>query len=124
MRWKLSMEATTLSWVSWTPLGVPVVPLVKMSWKISSALGLPHAAWRASQSGGNAGSYGAGSAHRSSTLVVGKCYSPASRGSGASRPVPRMRCRAPLARATVSTASALMRRSSGTMTRRACIAPK
>ena len=39
MRWNDSIEAATLSWVSITPLGVPVVPLVKMSWKVSSGVG-------------------------------------------------------------------------------------
>ena len=38
-------------------------------------------------------------------------------------PVPRMRCRAPDARTIVSTASGDIRRSSGTSTSRACIAP-
>ena len=53
--------------------------------------GRRQAACRASQSGGNAGSSAAGSAASSSTEVVGKSSRPASRGSGASRPVPRMR---------------------------------
>ena len=39
MRWNDSIDATTLSWVSITPLGVPVVPLVKTSSKTSSADG-------------------------------------------------------------------------------------
>ena len=42
-----------------------------------------------------AGTSSSGSAARASTVVVGKRSRPASRGSGASRPVPRIRCRAP-----------------------------
>ena len=80
IRWNDSIEATTLSWVSITPLGVPVVPLVNTSSKTSSADGRFHDAWRASQSGGKAGSSSAGSAARASTVVVGKSASPASRG--------------------------------------------
>jgi hypothetical protein len=113
-----------LSWVSITPFGVPVVPLVKMSWKTSSGAGRFQAAWRASQSGGKSGSSSAGSADRSSTVVVGKSARPASAGSAASRPVPRTRWRAPDARTMVCTASADIRRSSGTITSLACIAPK
>ena len=123
IRWKLSIDATTLSWVSTTPFGVPVVPDVKISSNVSSAAGRPHAPWRTSQSGGKSGSSGSGSAERASTVVVGKPVRRASRGSGASRPVPRMRWRAPEAFTIPSTASADMRRSSGTMTSRAYIAP-
>ncbi len=43
--------------------------------------------------GREGGSSSPGSAHSASTVVVGKSARPASRGSGASRPVPRMRCR-------------------------------
>jgi len=68
-------------------------------------------------------SSGAGSAQSASTVVVGKRSSPASRGSGASRPVPRMRCRAPEALTMPSTAAGDIRRSSGTRTSRAAIAP-
>ena len=74
-----------------TPLGVPVVPLVNTSSKSSSAVGRFQAAWRASQSAGKTGSSSAGSAVSASTVVVGKSARPASRGSGASRPVPRTR---------------------------------
>ncbi len=123
MRWNVSIEATTLSWVSVTPFGVPVVPDVKTSSKTSCSVGRVHVAWRASQSGGKAGSSGAGSAQSASTVVVGKCSSPASRGSGASRPVPRMRWRAPEALTMPSTAAGDIRRSSGTSTSRAAIAP-
>ena len=123
IRWNDSIDATTLSWASITPFGVPVVPLVNTSSNTSSAPGRFQDAWRASQSGGKAGSSSAGSATSASTVVVGKSARPASRGSGASRPVPRTRWRAPDAPTIVSTASADIRRSSGTRTSRACIAP-
>jgi hypothetical protein len=66
-----------LSWVSITPLGVPVVPLVNTSSNTSSGVGRFQAACRASQSGGKAGSSSAGSAASASTVVVGKSASPA-----------------------------------------------
>ena len=124
MWWNDSIDAATLSWASITPFGVPVVPLVKMSWNTSSGSGRFQAAWRASQSGGKSGSSVAGSAESASTVVVGKSARPAVAGSGASRPVPRIRWRAPDARTMVATASIDIRRSSGTITSRACIAPK
>ena len=61
-----------MSWVSITPFGVPVVPLVNTSSNVSSGVGRFQAAWRASQSGGNSGSSSAGSSDRASTAVVGK----------------------------------------------------
>ena len=42
IRWKDSIEATTLSWASITPFGVPVVPDVKMSSQSSSGSGRGH----------------------------------------------------------------------------------
>ena len=111
----------TLSWASITPFGVPVVPEVKTSSNRSLGAGAGHAAICASQSGGKDVS---GSAVSASTAVVGKRSRPASRGSGASRPVPRIRCLAPEARTMPSIASVDMRRSSGTMIRPARIAPK
>jgi hypothetical protein len=77
-----------LSWASITPFGVPVVPEVKMSSNSSLGAGRGQAATWASQSAGNAVS---GSAAMASIVVVGKASSPASRGSGASRPVPSSR---------------------------------
>ena len=81
-------------------------------------------AWRASQSGGNSGSSAAGSAaaHRRSSSGSRPGRPPPdrgrrgpSRGSGAARPTPGR---------SSSTASVDIRRSSGTITSRACIAPK
>ena len=112
--WNDSIEARMLSWASITPFGIPVVPDVKTSWKMSSGSGGSQAAWVASQSGGKVGSSSAGSAQRASRVVVGKCSSRASRGSGASRPVPRMRWRVSAALTMFSIASTDMRRSSGT----------
>ena len=82
MWWNDSIDAATLSWASITPFGVPVVPLVKMSWNTSSGSGRFQAAWRASQSGGKSGSSAAGSAESASTVVVGKSARPAAAGSG------------------------------------------
>ena len=110
IRWNDSIAATTLSWASITPFGRPVVPEVKTSSKTSLGCGAAQPAWRACQSGGKVAS---GSAAMASTVVVGKRSSRASRGSGASRPVPRMRWRAPDASTTPSIASGDMRRSSG-----------
>ena len=121
IRWNDSIEARTLSWASITPFGVPVVPEVKTSSKISSGAGLGQPAIWLSQSGGKEAS---GSALSASTEVVGNLFEPGSRGSGASRPVPRMRWRGSAALTIPTTASADIRRSSGTMIRRARMAPK
>ena len=59
-----------------------------------------------------------------STVVVAKLPSPNSAGSGASCPVPTIRCFAPDARTMPSIASVDMRRSSGTRTMPARIAPR
>ena len=124
MWWNDSMEAATLSWVSITPFGVPVVPLVKMSWKTSPGSGRFQAAWRASQSGGKSGSSLGGLGRQvldSGRREVGEA--------GFGR-IGRVTARAedevagPDARTMPFTASADIRRSSGTMTSRACIAPK
>ena len=73
IRWNDSIDATTLSWASITPFGVPVVPLVKISSNDVVGVGAcPGTTWRASQSGGKAGSSSAGSATSASTVVVGK----------------------------------------------------
>ena len=114
-------EASTLSWASITPFGVPVVPDVKTSSKIVSGPGFGQASTCASQSAGNESSDSAAS---SSRRVVGNEPRPASRGSGASRPVP-MSSRLASARAAIrSIASGAIRRSSGTRTTPARIAPK
>ena len=97
MSWKVAIEAVTLSWPSITPFGVPVVPDVKTSSQISSGCGRGRAATSASQSAGMPSS---GSAVRVSTVVVGNDSRPTSRGSGASRPVPRI-SRAALEAATI-----------------------
>ena len=122
--WNDSIEARMLSWASITPFGMPVVPDVNTSWKMSSLLGGSQAAWVASQSGGNVGSSRSGSAHSASSVVVGKRSSRASRGSGASRPVPRIKWRVSAEFTIPSIASTDMRRSSGTYTSRARMAPK
>ena len=121
MRWNDSIEATTFSWASITPLGVPVVPDVKTSSKTSVGAGAGQASISDSQSVGMVSS---GSAAMTSTVVVGNRSRPASRGSGASRPVPMMRWRAPEALTIPSTASDDIRKSSGTRINPARIAPK
>jgi len=92
IRWNDWIEATRLSWPSITPFGVPVVPEVKISSKSSSGAGRGQAATWASQSGGNEAS---GSAAMASIVVVGNASRPASRGSGASRPVAEQQARGP-----------------------------
>ena len=114
-------EARTLSWASITPFGVPVVPEVKTSSTIGVRPGRGQASTCASQSAGNASS---GSAVSSSRRVVGNAPRPASRGSGASRPVPTIRRFASARAAIRSIASGAIRRSSGTRTSPRRIAPK
>ena len=107
-----------LRWVSITPLGLPVVPLVKMISNRSSGCGRGQPRTWASQSSGKATpeSPAPGSAARASTVEVGKPSSRASRGSGASRPVP-IASRAASARSAIrSIASGAIRRSRGTTT--------
>jgi hypothetical protein len=113
-----SIVASRLSWATITPLGVPVVPDVKIKSQTSAGRGGGHVATAASA----AGSF-VRSAMRSSTVVVGKSPSPAPDGSGASWPVPTIRRFGP-ARATIPPiASVLIRRSSGTRISPARIAP-
>ncbi len=119
--WAVSTVPTTLAWVSMTPFGVPVVPLVKMISNRSLGTGRGQPATCSAQSAGQAGS---GPAARSSTVEVGKWSRPASRGSGESRPVPMASRRASAFAAIRSTASGAIRRSSGTTTTPARIAPK
>ena len=119
--WNDMDPASTLAWVRITPLGLPVVPDVNTSSKMSAAFGRGHAASCASQSGGKVSS---GSADRSSTIEVGNRSSPTSRGSGASRPLPRSRRMAPDLSTIRATVSGAIRASSGTNTRPAYIAPK
>jgi hypothetical protein len=110
-RWIPAIVEQMPSWDSMTPLGIPVVPEVNTSWKISSGVGRSHAACFASQSPGNDAS---GSTATSSTTVLGRCPSPAASGSGASRPVPTRRWRASDRSATRWTAVGDICRSRGT----------
>ena len=119
--WNDRAPARTLAWVRITPFGLPVVPEVNTSSKMSGAFGRGHAASCASQSGGNASS---GSADKSSTIEVGNRSSPTSRGSGASRPLPSNRRTAPDLSTIRATVSGAMRASSGTNTSPAYMAPK
>ena len=119
--WNDIAPASTFACVRITPLGLPVVPEVNTSSKMSAGFGRGQAASCASQSGGNVSS---GSADRSSMIEVGKRSSSTSRGSGASRPLPRRRRMAPDRSTIRPTVSGAMRASSGTNTRPAYIAPK
>ncbi len=75
------------------PWACPVVPEVKTSWKTSSGVGGSQAACCASQSGGKVGRRGGSGAQGVERSSWGSVARRASRGSGASRPVPRMRWR-------------------------------
>ena len=120
--WIVRIVARKLSWASITPFGVPVVPEVKMRSQISSGRGRSQASTCASQSAGKVasgsadegldgrGREGGRARPRAGPARRGRC-----RGSGVAAPRGR-RCR--------RSRRVLIRRSSGTRTSRARIAPK